>query len=260
MSTSITQIMGNHPYNYSIFFDFIESYLPSGFIDISADDPIMQRLERVMEENDQFITIADLGKIQFLYVSKGIKGKLGIEPGELNPGHFVEVTHPDDLSRFGLLRAQTFVVEREVLETQKGSALVSFTIRVRNTDGIYRNHICQAYFFYSPGPHKAVYLLQVISNVDWFKPKKNEYHHYKGKDLTHFRFPDEELLKIGPVLSVRELEIIKLIESGLSSKEISEKLFLSVYTINTHRSNILEKSGKASIPDLIYELKEQGLL
>jgi hypothetical protein len=250
----------NKPYNYSIFFDFIESYLPSGFMNISVADPIMQQLEQVMEDNDQFLTVSDLGQIKFLYASEGIRPMIGVEPGELNPGHFMEVTHPDDLHRLGLLRAQTFVVEKEVRETQKGSALVSFSLRLRNTDGIFRNHICQAYFIYSPGPHKAVYLLQVIGNVDWFKMKKSEYHHYKGKDFSLFRFPDEDLLRIGPVLSARELEIIKMIESGLSSKEIAEKLFLSIYTINTHRSNILEKSGKASIPDLIYELKEQGLL
>jgi hypothetical protein len=247
-------------YNYSIFFDFIESYLPSGFMTINAEDPIMQRLDAVMEVNDQFLTVSDLGKIQFLYASPGIKRMLGIEPGQLNPGHFVDVTHPDDLNRLGLLRAQTFVVEKEVLETQKGSALVSFTMRLRNPAGVYHNHLCQAYFFYSPFPHKAVYLLQVISNVSWFKPKKQEYHHYKGKELSHFRYPDEDLLKIGPQYSARELEIIKLIESGLSSKQIAEKIFLSVHTVNTHRKNILQKSGKTQIPDLIYELKEQGVL
>ena len=213
-----------------------------------------------MLENDQFITVADLGKIQFLYVSSGIKTLLGIEPGELNPGHFVELTHPDDLNRLGLLRAQTFVVEKEVLETQKGSALVSFTLRLRNPAGKYYNHICQAYFFYSPGPHQAVYLLQVISKVEWYKMKKQEYHHYKGKDLSLFKYPDERLLKIGPVFSQRELEIIKLIETGMSSKQIAEKLFLSVFTVNTHRSNILGKSGKIHISDLIYELKEQGVI
>jgi DNA-binding NarL/FixJ family response regulator len=37
-------------------------------------------------------------------------------------------------------------------------------------------------------------------------------------------------------------------------------LFLSKYTVNTHRKNILEKSGKASIAELIYELYEIGLL
>jgi hypothetical protein len=252
--------MMNIPYNYSLFFDFIESYLPTGFLNIDLKDPIMQKLNELMEENDQFLTVSDLGKIQFLFASDGIKRMLGIEPSQLNPGHFVEVTHPDDLNRLGLLRAQTFVVEKEVLETQRGSALVSFTIRLRNTDGEYHNHICQAYFFYCPGPHKAVYLLQVISKVDWFKMKKQEYHHYKGKDLTLFKYPDERLLKIGPVLSQRELEIIKLVEAGLSSKQIADKLFLSVFTINTHRSNILEKSGKTQISDLIYDLKEKGLL
>ena len=125
---------------------------------------------------------------------------------------------------------------------------------------MFGNYLCQAYFFYSPLPHKAVYLLQVISKVDWFKNKKQEFHHYKGKDLSLFRFPDENLLKMGPGFSAREFEIIKLVESGLSSKEIAEKLFLSVFTVNTHRSNILVKSGKPQISDLIYELKEQGLL
>ena len=145
---------------------------------------------------------------------------IGVEPTQLNPVHFVEVAHPDDLSRFGLLRAHTFVVEKEVLETEKGSALVSFTIRLRNPAGIYFNFLCQAYFFYSPFPPKAVYLFQVISNVDRLEMKKQGFHHYKGKDLSLFRFPDKELLNIGPDFSARELEIIKLIESGMSSKKL----------------------------------------
>jgi hypothetical protein len=248
------------PYNYNIFFDFIESYLPSRFLGITPDDPIMQKLEEFMNANDQFITIADLGQIKFLYVSEGIRQMIGVEPSQLNPGHFVEATHPDDLTRFGLLRAQTFIVEKEVLEKQKGSALVSFTVRLRNPAGVYGNYLCQAYFFYSPVPHKVIYLLQVITRVDWVRMKINNYHHYKGKDMSLFRFPDADLLKIGPCLSDREFEIIRLIESGLGSKEIAEKLFLSVHTVNTHRKNILDKTGKAHISDLIYDFKAQGLL
>jgi DNA-binding CsgD family transcriptional regulator len=247
-------------YSYSIFFDFIESYLPSGFLNINASDPIIQQLNQEMEENDQFITVADLARIKFLYASEGIRRMIGVEPSQLDPSHFVEVTHPEDLSRFGLLRAQTFVVEKEVLETKKGSALVSFTIRIRNTEGVYFNCLCQAYFFFSQIPHDAVYLLQIISNVDRFETKKHGFHHYKGKDLSYFRYPDNELLKIGPAFSVRELEIIKLIESGMSSKQIADKLFLSVHTVNTHRRNILQQCGKDNISNLIYELNEQGLL
>jgi len=247
-------------YSYSLFFDFIDSYLPSGFQNINNNDPIMRRLNEVMDAHNQFFTISDLGQIKFLFASEQIRPLLGIEPSLLNPYHFVEVTHPNDLGRFGLLRAQTFIVEREVLEKQKGSALVSFTLRMRCPEGVYCNYICQAYFFFSPIPHNVVYLLQVITRVEGFKPKKQEFHHYKGKDLANFRFPDESLLKMGPVFSVREFEIIKLIQLGLSSKEIADKLFLSIYTVNTHRSNILAKSCKENISELIYELKEQGLL
>jgi len=253
-------LMSNSPYSYSIFFDFIESYLPTGFLNIHADDPIMQKLGKLMEENDQFITVSDLGQIKFLFASERIRQMIGVEPSQINPGHFVEVTHPDDRGRMGLLRAQTFVVEKEVLQTQKGSALVSFTIRLRNPAGVYYSCLCQAYFFYSPSPRPVVYLIQVISKVDWFKMKKQDFHFYKGKDLSYFRYPDEELLKMGPTFSNRELEIIKLIEAGLSSKQVAEKIFLSVHTVNTHRRNILKKSGKAQISDLIYHLKEQGLL
>lgn len=252
--------MSKNCYDYSIYFDFIESYLQSGFLNINPEDPIMLKLNALMNENEQFITMADLSQIKFLFVSDGIRKMIGVEPGELNPGHFVEVTHPEDLNRLGLLRAQTFVVEKQVLETQKASSLISFTIRLRNPAGEFDNHICQAYFFYVPTQHKAVYLLQVISKVDRFNFKKNYFHHYSGPDLSLFRYPDEELLAIGPIYTTREMEIIKWIQSGLSSKQIAEKLILSVYTIDTHRTNILKKSGKTSIPDVIYDLKKQGLL
>ena len=58
----------------------------------------------------------------------------------------------------------------------------------------------------------------------------------------------------------RQLNDIRLIEAGLSSEQIAEKLFLSPFTVNTHRANILEKTGKNHISDLIYDLKERGLL
>lgn len=51
--------------------------------------------------------------------------------------------------------------------------------------------------------------------------------------------PDEKK----QLLSRRELEILQLIHQGACSKEIAEKLRISIYTINNHRKNMLYKTG-----------------
>ena len=43
------------------------------------------------------------------------------------------------------------------------------------------------------------------------------------------------------LLSPREREVLALAKEGMLSKEISEKLNISVHTVNRHRQNILEK-------------------
>jgi len=43
------------------------------------------------------------------------------------------------------------------------------------------------------------------------------------------------------ILSDREMEVLRMIASGISAREISEKLFLSINTVNTYRCRIFEK-------------------
>lgn len=252
--------MRNRSYNYNIFFDFLESYQPSGFQNVNTDDPIVQRLEELMEEHDQFILIMDLTQVRIIYASKRSINMVGVAPEHLTPYEMMDAVHPDDVYRFGMGRTRLLNLDKDLYISKKGSSLLSTTIKMRRPDQGYSNLLFQCYLFYSPIPHKAVYEIQLHTNVDWFKFKKGQFHYYTGNDMSLFRFVDEDLLNISHHLSVRELEILKLIEEGMSSKEIAAKLFLSVLTVNTHRSNMLKKSGMTLISDLIYELKEQGLL
>ncbi len=52
-------------------------------------------------------------------------------------------------------------------------------------------------------------------------------------------------------LSKREIEVLQLICKGLSTKEISEVLFISQKTVEVHRSNILRKSDQKNIAQLV---------
>jgi len=248
------------PYSYSIFFDFIESYLPSGFLNINPDDPIMVKLEELMEENDQFFSASDMILMEYLFTSKRSMQILGIEPAELDPGFIMNTIHPDDLHRLVLGREKMSKVAQEIYAAKSGSALMSFTLRIRNPEGTFNKLLGQAYFFHSTIPREAVFIIQVVTNLDSSVKTNPDGHWYVGNDVSLFKFPDEKLLQLGSNLSDREFGIIKLVASGLGSKEIAEKLSLSVHTVNTHRSNILNKTQRATLADVIFDFKNHGLL
>ena len=61
-------------------------------------------------------------------------------------------------------------------------------------------------------------------------------------------------------LTAREIEIIRLITQDLSTAQIAEKLFISPRTVDTHRKNIIAKTGVRTIVGLMRFAYENELL
>ena len=59
-------------------------------------------------------------------------------------------------------------------------------------------------------------------------------------------------------LTIKEIEIVKLISQGYTSKDIADKLFVSPRTIETHRHNILKKLGLPNAAQLSSWAKDKG--
>ncbi len=62
------------------------------------------------------------------------------------------------------------------------------------------------------------------------------------------------------LLSIREKEILQLLVSGSSNRQIADLIHVSVTTVETHRANILQKLGIHSLPELILYAVRKGLL
>ena len=77
-----------------------------------------------------------------------------------------------------------------------------------------------------------------------------------GRDIRqHNRIRNRILLPMvddNSHLSNREKEVLKLIVSGYTNKEIAARLFVSLNTILTHRKNITAKLGIKTIPGLTF--------
>ena len=69
-----------------------------------------------------------------------------------------------------------------------------------------------------------------------------------------------DLLQSYELLTTREREILQLFAEGKTVKEVAAMPDLSVYTVETHRSNIFQKLGLHSVAELILYAVRKGVI
>ena len=83
---------------------------------------------------------------------------------------------------------------------------------------------------------------------------------YYSKSITHLlinkyitRFKSEDKIPKGEIenLSARQIEILKLWGENYTNKEMAEKLFISLRTVETHKNHIMQKLNLKSTVDMV---------
>lgn len=88
---------------------------------------------------------------------------------------------------------------------------------------------------------------------------------YIGADVSEIIIQDylgldsREAVKL-PKLTERESEILKLLAEGKSVKEISDRLFISIKTVGTHKQNIFDKLEFENMAQLIKFALKNGIV
>ena len=70
---------------------------------------------------------------------------------------------------------------------------------------------------------------------------------------------DQDFIRFSE-LTAREMDIVILVSRGYTNKDMAEKLFLSKYTIETHRKNLMKKLKLKTSGQLIFFASQQGLV
>jgi len=247
-------------HGYTMFNEFMEKFLPQGFINISREDPFVIDLEQKLSNNHQFFYIFDLLHQHLLFTSLGCRAIIGVAPDQFDLSSLFSQVHPDDFQRFSRARSMVTKKGYELSMKQDGISILSTGFKVKDASGNYFNLLFQVYSFYCEIPDKKVFSLVLLTDLSTFHLDPHGFHYYIGEDPALFRYPDEALLQVGHIFSDREFEIIKMIAAGMGSEQIADKLFISVSTVDTHRRNILKKTKKSTTHDLVIELQERGIL
>lgn len=101
--------------------------------------------------------------------------------------------------------------------------------------------LTQIIYKYLPGEHLTEEMMELVFDILQL-----------SRDLEKHAMIEELLLQPQEDynLSDREMEVLELVAQGLSSKEVAERLSISVNTVNTHRKSITKKTGIKSVAGL----------
>jgi len=105
----------------------------------------------------------------------------------------------------------------------------------------------------------ALAVMDISPNQEDFHGVKSQLFNYKIGQLVSVSALDDDITG-KPELTQRELQVLELIRDGYYSREISEKLFISIHTVNAHRQGILEKFGVDNSMEAVKYASQLGLL
>lgn len=105
-----------------------------------------------------------------------------------------------------------------------------------------------SFFFKNSAPHEIENAVTAVLSGK----------HYLPEVLKPALIPSTHIPSIA--FSRREAQILLLLKMGRSSKEISERLQLTEYTINSYREDMLKKTKTGNVAQLISYAYENGIL
>jgi DNA-binding CsgD family transcriptional regulator len=211
--------------------------------------------------------VLDYVNKKYLHISPSISSILGYSNTQLmesGPGFYLNLWHPED---FAIYSNQIVPATIGFLkEKSNGSHIyaISHNHRIKNTYGNWLMFLQRSsYIWTATGEIIGAFGFSI--DITHFKESLSIIHTIERIDSQFNPIEKEPIYKMTyspkpTVFSARELQVLKAIYKGLSSKQIAVEFKISQHTIHNHRKNLLAKSKTANSAELIQYATSQGLL
>lgn len=245
---------------------FIKQLLQLQYDDANLDYELLNNhtkaLSLLANTTNSGISVFDFSKRKIAFYSSNYGQALGYSKEDysaLGQDFFAARIHPDDALKLSLMGVTMLKLFTAFSADEKLNHKLINEYRVLNAKGQYVRLIEQ-YQMLELDKTGQVWLMLNIADIS---PDQNETGASKSQ-LYNFRtgniVPIELDTKPKIELTKREIEILKLVKEGYLSKEISDKLSISVHTVNTHRQRFLEKTGTSNSMEAVMFASKYGLL
>lgn len=238
--------------------------LSSADIDYSVWERDKSLLHQLSKLSRNCTFVVDVYKCRYAYASSNFVDLLGYDDHKIatleRQGDYLESRiHPDDRAQLETLQIKLSQFIYSLPPEQRNDYSNIYSFRILNTKQQYVRVTSRHQVLEQDCNGKA---WLVIGNMDISPDQKKS----ESVDCTVLNLKSGEMFSplpslVSPVnLTNREIEILRLIQKGMLSKEIADKLCISIHTVNIHRQNLLRKLGVQNSFEAIRLGQECGLL
>lgn len=218
----------------------------------------LEEMDEFLPPSSSFFILTDTPQNNFPYVSKNFKTNLGLDAEKMateGVPYWLGHHHPEDLPVWmQMLQDLMIYTLSEVPLEERKKLSYTWTFRVKTIEGNYVNlfeHLVPLELDPEGKPVIGLAHATIIGDGEMLPLKcsvkklndNNEYETLLSKNYSQLLLSDG--------ITNRERDIIRLLALGNNTKQISEKLFISPHTVDTHRRNILKKLKVSSTGELV---------
>jgi DNA-binding CsgD family transcriptional regulator len=212
-----------------------------------------------------YFYIIDFFDLSISNISSGFKPAHGVDPSTVHTiNDVLALVHPDDMDFVSNAEKKAFDFIYNTLGVDRITRYkVSYNFRFKTANGDYRMYNHQSLILTVDDNGNFIKSLNIHTDISHITAKNSHTLSLIGlageeSYLNLAVFEETPKPDVNTAFSRRELQIIKLLAEGFDSRAISEKLYISEFTVKTHRKNIKKKSGCKTTPELIARSMSEG--
>ncbi len=216
------------------------------------------------------VSIFNIQKGYYEFISDNMSSILGYDPRKFEGEHGVnlifEIVMKDHAAAFmDPIMKDIFAYLFEYSTPNNGKDF-RFTIcaKVKASNGLLQWYLMDTNILQLNETGQPLRTIFTMTNVHQFKKDDAIYYDVLKRDENGIYRPvlQKSISEHGPIQSLteREYEILSFISKGYTSAQIADKLFLSLFTIQTHRKNIKRKLKCKSNGEMINYALARGII
>lgn len=228
-------------------------------------DKYISYLELLSQVNNSCVFVVEYDNVfKYHYISPNFSTFFGydsniIDSHLIGEEYIKSRIHPDDLLEITIIQKRLMELWYDQAIEKRLDFKHIYEFRILNSDEkyvrvVYQSHVIEMDEKYNP--YLILGIIDLSPNQSPVESLKFRAIDIKKGDIV----PSNVDIKPKTSLSKREIEILRMVYEGMLSKEISDKLSISIHTVNGHRQRILEKLGVDNIVEAINYARKLRLI